>query len=338
MKITTVGLDIAKTVFHFYGINRAGKLIKKRMLRRASLLSFFSQLEPCEVVMESCGSASYWHRKISALGHTVKLIPPQHVVAYRGKGKNDFNDAQAIAEAAQRYDMSFVEPKTVEQQDVQMLLRIRERQVRMRTKLNNQMRGLLSEYGIIIPIGKAALKSKLPVIIDEQSHNELTAIAREVFKDLYQEYCALDEDIDKYEKKILIHTKDVPVCIRLRSIIGIGKLTAAALYAAVNDAKQFKNGRHLAAWCGLVPKQHSTGGKTILSGITKRGNPYLRSLLVHGARSALKYCGAKTDKLSMWAEALKNRSCYNKACVAMANKMARIAWVVMAKEDTYLAR
>lgn len=337
MKITTVGLDIAKTVFHFYGINRAGKLVKKRILKRASLLSFFSKLEPCEVVMEACGSANYWYRKLSSVGHTLKLIAPQYVIAYRRKNKNDFNDAQAIAEAAQRADMNFVEAKSIQQQDIQMLIRIRDRQVRMRTKLNNQIRGLLSEYGITIAVGKAALKNQLPQVIDDEN-NELTAISRTIFRELYEEYCRLDEDIDKYEKKITVQTKNEPVCIRLRTIIGIGNLTAAALYAAINDAKQFKNGRHLAAWCGLVPKQHSTGGKTILRGITKKGNPYLRSLLVHGARSVLKHCGKKTDRLSVWAEALKNRSCYNKACVALANKLARIAWVVMAKEDTYLAQ
>jgi transposase len=337
MKITTVGLDIAKTVFHFYGVNRAGKLVKKKVLKRAYLLSFFAKLEPSEVVMEACGSANYWYRKLSLLGHTVKLIAPQYVIAYRRKSKNDFNDAQAIAEAAQRADMNFVEAKSIPQQDIQMLIRIRDRQVRMRTKLNNQIRGLLSEYGITIAVGKAALKHQLPEIIDDKS-NELTDISRVVFRELYEEYCLLNENVDKYEKKITTYTKDEPVCIRLRSIIGIGNLTAAALYAAVNDAKQFKNGRHLAAWCGLVPKQHSTGGKTILRGITKKGNPYLRSLLVHGARAVLKYCSRKTDRLSVWAEALKNRSCYNKACVALANKLARIAWVVMAKEQSYVAQ
>lgn len=334
MKITTVGLDIAKTVFHFYGVNRAGKLVMRRVLKRHTLLAFFAKLAPCEVVMESCGSANYWYRKLRDLGHTVKLIAPQYVVAYRRKSKNDFNDAQAIAEAAQRADMNFVQAKSIEQQDVQMLLRIRDRQVRVRTKLNNQIRGLLAEYGVTVPVGKAALKNKLPEIIEDGS-NELTALAREVFNELYTEYCELDESIDTFEKKIKVRTKDIPVCVRLRSIIGIGHLTAAALYAAVNDAKQFKNGRHLSAWCGLVPGQHSSGGKNILRGITKRGNPYLRSLLIHGARAVLKYCANKTDKLSVWAQALKNRSCYNKACVGLANKLARIAWVIMAKEQTY---
>lgn len=336
MKITLAGLDIAKTVFHFYGVNRAGKLVKKKMLKRTALLAFFSQLEPCIVVMEACGSANYWYRKLTLLGHQVKLIPPQHVVAYRRKNKNDFNDAQAIAEAAQRDNMTFVEAKKPEQQDIQMLLRIRDRQVRTRTKLNNQIRGLLSEYGVTLAQGKAALRSQLPDIIEDAS-NELTILAREVFYELYEEYCLLDKHIAEYEKKIALHTKDNPVCSRLRSIIGIGTLTAAALFAAVNDARQFKNGRHLSAWCGLVPKQFSSGGKTVLRGISKRGNPYLRSLLVHGARAVLKYSSRKTDQLSVWAEALKTRSCYNKACVALANKLARIAWVVMAKEQTYQA-
>lgn len=336
MKITIAGLDIAKTVFHFYGVNRAGKLVKKKLLKRGALLSFFARLAPCTVVMEACGSANHWHRQLSHLGHQVKLIPPQHVVAYRRKNKNDFNDAQAIAEAAQRDNMTFVEAKTLEQQDIQMLLRIRDRQVCMRTKLNNQIRGLLSEYGLTIAQGKAALTNQLPDIIEDAS-NGLTVIARSVFNELYEEYCLLDKQITAYEKKITLHTKDNPVCIRLQSIIGIGKLTAAALYAAVNDAKQFHNGRHLSAWCGLVPKQCSSGGKTVLRGISKRGNPYLRSLLIHGARAVLQYCPGKTDRLSVWAESLKARTCYNKACVALANKLARIAWVVMAKEQTYQA-
>ena len=336
MKITLAGFDIAKTVFHFYGVNQAGKLVKKKVLKRSSVLRFFSQLESCTVVMEACGSANYWHRKLTELGHHVKLIAPQYVVAYRRKNKNDFNDAEAIAEAAQRSNMSFVSAKSLAQQDVQILLRVRERYVRERTKLSNQIRGMLLEYGVALGPGKRTLRTQLPDII-ESADNELTLTARAIFNELYEEFCALNERVDDYEKRIVELTKHNPVCVRLHSVIGIGKLTAAALYAAVNDGKQFRNGRHLSAWCGLVPRQCSSGGKATLLGISKRGNPYLRSLLIHCARAVLQHSPGKTDKLNVWATSLKERTCFNKACVALANKLARIAWVVMSKEQEYQA-
>lgn len=336
MKITLAGFDIAKTVFHFYGVNQTGKLIKKKVIKRGSVIGFFSQLEPCTVVMEACGSANYWYRKLSQLGHEVKLIAPQYVVAYRRKNKNDFNDAEAIAEAAQRANMCFVTAKTLEQQDMQILLRIRDRNVSQRTKLLNQIRGMAMEYGVTFSPGKSALKAQLSDYI-EQADNDLTVTARAVFYELYEELLVLEERIIRYEKKIAQLTKDNPICIRLQSIIGIGKITSAALFAAANDGKQFQNGRHLSAWCGLEPRQCSSGGKNVLLGISKRGNKYLRCLLVHCARAVLQHCKNKTDRLSIWAESLKARSNYNKACVALANKLARIAWVVMAKKQEYQA-
>lgn len=334
MKITTVGLDIAKSIFHFFGVNQVGKLVRKKALKRSEVKQFFSNLEPCTVVMESCGSANYWARVITALGHNVKLIAPQYVVPYRRKNKNDYNDAEAIAEAAQRANMTFVPAKTIEQQDVQMLIRVRDRYIKTRTKVGNQIRGLLAEYGETINLGRASLKRRLPEIL-EDAENELSVGAREVFYELYEEYQRIDERLLDYDKKISAVTKNNAICTRLLTVDGIGPITAAALFAAVYDGRNFHNGRHLSAWCGLVPKQHSTGGKNVLLGISKRGNPYIRTLLIHGARSLLNRTENKSDRLSQWAEKLKKEKGYNKACVALANKLARIAWVVMAKGETY---
>ena len=335
MKIITVGLDISKKKFHFYGVNQAGKLIKKCVLNRNKVLDFFRGIEPCTVVMESCGSANYWARVLQTCGHTVKLIAPQYVVPYRRKNKNDFNDAQAIAEAAQRDDMPFVPIKSVDQQDVQSWLRARDRYIRCRTKLSNQLRGLLAEYGLVVNgLGIASLRAALPEFL-EDAENELTALSRELFEDLYQELRGLDEQIKRFDKKIEHITKENEVCKRARSVIGIGPITAAAIYAAIGSGKNFFNGRHFSAWCGLVPRQHSTGGKSVLLGITKRGNPYLRTLLNHGARTVLQYCEQKDDQLSRWAQRLKAEKSYNKASIAVANKLARIVWSVIAKDGVY---
>lgn len=335
MKITTAGLDIAKNKFHFYGVNQVGKKVKKRVLTRSEVLPFFSTLEPTLVVIESCGSANYWGRKLIELGHEVKLIAPQYVVPYRRKNKNDFNDAEAIAEAAQRSNMTFVPIKSIEQQDVQMLLRIRDRHVQNRVQLSNQIRGLLAEYGLVLPsLGKAALRKALPEFL-EDAENELTASSRTLFSELHEELLQLDEVIKAYDKKVENVSKLNETCSRAQTVVGIGPITAAALYGAIGDGHNFANGRHFSAWCGLVPRQNSTGGKNVLLGITKRGNPYLRTLLNHGARTVLKNCEGKEDKLSRWAQKLKKEKHYNQASIAVANKLARIVWAVISKDEEY---
>lgn len=336
MKITTVGLDIAKSVFHFYGVNRYGKLEQKKVLKRNVLAKFMAQLEPCTIVMEACGGANYWARVFRQFGHEVKLIAPQFVVPYRRGNKNDYNDAQAIAEAALRPDMQFVSIKNIEQQDVQMLHRIRQRLVKQCTALVNQVRGMLAEYGIVIAEGKSAFRKRMPDIL-EDAENELTLISRELFSQLREEFVALEEKLTGYDKQIQQENKINAVCQRLDAVPGIGPITATAIYAAVNDGKDFKNGRHFSAWCGLVPRQHSSGGKNNLLGISKRGNTYLRTLLIHGARAVLKYVDNKNDRFSRWARELKERRGFNVACVAVANKLARMAWVVMAREEAYRA-
>ncbi|MBO2659587.1 IS110 family transposase [Shewanella algae] len=334
MKITTIGLDIAKSVFHAVGVNKAGKLIKKKMLRRKDLLPFVAKIEPCLIVMEACGGASYWARELEQFGHVVKLIAPQYVVPFRQGNKNDYNDALAIAEAAQRPNMRFVKPKSVEQQDVQLLHRMRERLTKQSTALINQVRGMLAEYGIVITKSKSAFKAQLPDILVDEA-NILTTKGRAIFYQLYEEFTDIDKRLKSCDTQVLNETQNNVVCQRLQTIPGVGPVTATAIYAAVGDGKDFSNGRHFSAWCGLVPKQHSSGGKDNLLGISKRGNAYLRTLFIHGARAVLRHSGSKSDKLSCWAIQLAERRGFNRACVAIANKLARMSWVIAAREEEF---
>jgi transposase len=336
MKITTVGLDIAKSAFHLYAVNKMGRYMKKKQLKRKQVLPYLARLEPCVIAMEACGGANYWAREMKDLGHEVKLIAPQYVKPYVKGNKNDYNDAEAIAEAAQRPTMRFVPIKSVEQQDIQNLHRQRERIKKARTALVNQVRGLLAEYGIVINKGVAAVRKGLPGIL-EDAENGLTMRGRELFADLLEELRVLDERFKQSEKQIEISNRGNEVCQRLDEILGVGPITASAVYAAAGNGKNFVNGRHFSAWIGLVPGQHSTGGKSTLLGISKRGNAYLRTLFIHGARAVLRHSANKTDRFSLWAQALLERRGHNKACVAVANKMARMAWVIMAKGESYRA-
>lgn len=334
MKTTTVGLDIAKSVFHLVTINQTGRMLKKKRLKRKQVLAYMATLEPCLIVMEACGGAHYWARAFQALGHEVKLIAPQYVKPFVKGNKNDYNDAQAIAEAAQRSTMRFVPIKTIEQQDIQNFHRQRERIKKERTAVVNQVRGLLGEYGQVINKGVAAVRRDLPLII-EDAENGLTILSRELFAELLDELRALEDRFEQCERRIRALNKEQEVCCRLEEVHGIGPVIASATYAAAGDGKEFVNGRHFAAWLGLVPGQHSTGGKTVLQGISKRGDTYLRTLYIHGARSVLQHSGNKTDRFSRWAQAVQARRGYNKACVAVANKLARMSWVIMAKGERY---
>ena len=334
MKITTIGLDIAKAIFHLVAVNPQGKPVTRKQLKRKQVLAYFAKLEPCLVAMEACGGANYWAREFQALGHEVKLIAPQYVKAYVRGNKNDYNDAAAIAEAAQRPTMRFVPIKSVEQQDVQNMHRLRERLKREQTALSNQTRGLLAEYGIVIHKGIATLKRELPLILEDAT-NGLTVGARALFAELLDELARLNERIRRCEEKIKAVNQASEQSQRLGEILGIGPITASALYAAAGNGSDFVNGRHFSAWLGLVPGQHSTGGKPVLLGISKRGNSYLRTLLIHGARAVLRHSAGKADRFSLWAQSLLERRGHNRACVAVANKMARIAWVIMAKGERY---
>ena len=334
MSKITIGLDIAKNVFHLVHKSASGKVLKKQKLPRRKVAEYFANTPEATVIMEACGSTHYWSRVIAGQGHEVKAIAPQYVVAYRKGNKNDFNDADAMVEAASREDMRFVPIKSIEQQDIQLVHRIRERLVGNRTALSNQIRGLLAEYGIVIAKGIAHVKARLPLIV-EDAENELSIPSRRHFNDLYDELDALTLRIKDVDKDILSLSQQHPVCQRLMTMTGIGPLIATALYAAIGQGSTFVSGRHLAAWLGLVPKQHSTGDNPRLLGISKRGNTYLRTQLINGARAALSRVADKPDKVSVWAKQLQGRSSFNKACVALANKMARMAWAMLHHQQDY---
>jgi len=284
--------------------------------------------------MEACGSAHYWSRQFEKFGHTVKLISPQFVKPYVKANKNDSADAQAIAEAAVRPEMRFVPKKSIQQQDTLLIHRAREQYIKSRTNYANQLRGHLNEYGIIIPKGIHHIRNQINFIL-EDAENELTPIARGLISELFDMFKLLDQKVILLEKKIDEHTKQDERCKRLMKIEGIGPITASAFVATVGDVSAFKNGRELAAYFGLVPKHVASGNKVKMLGISKRGDRYLRKLLVHGGRSALLASKNKHDYRSQWANKLKDRSCHNVAAVAIANKNTRIAWAVLAHQEEY---
>lgn len=333
MDINVIGVDIAKHVFQFHGVNERGKALLRKRLRRGEVLAYLGGIEPCVVVLEACGGSHYWGREIGKLGHTVKLIPPQFVKPYVKTNKTDAADAEAICEAAQRENMRFVPVKKVEQQDLQMLHRVRERLVKARTALCNEIRGLLHEYGVVISQGRPKLRRELPIVLEES--NILSACCVSEMRGLHQELVELDEKISSYDRKLELISKEHPVCRRLQTIPGVGPMVATAIVAASGDPHQFKNGRSFAAWLGLVPRQKSSGGKHKLLGISKRGDGYIRKLLVHGARIVMRYAGRKQDQRSRWIVQLNLRRGWNKTCVALANKNARVIWALLTKDEVY---
>lgn len=334
MKIATVGLDIAKQVFQVHAADSEGRAVLRKRLQRNQVAEFFANLPPCLVGLEACCGSHYWTRVLSRFGHTVKLIAPQFVKPYVKSNKNDANDAEAICEAVSRPQMRFVPAKSVEQQDIQSLHRVRSRLVSSRTQLASQVRGLLAEYGIVLPPGIGHLRRGLPLIL-ENAENELTTFSRRLFASLYEELVQLDEKIAVLDEQVRTVYRTSEPCQRVAAVEGIGPLIATALIAAISDGKSFKNGRQFAAWLGLVPRQHSTGGKTRLFGISKRGDPYLRTLLIHGARSVVYHARHKTDSRNRWIADKQRRLGTSKACVALANKNARIVWSLIARGESY---
>lgn len=299
MKIVTVGLDIAKQTFQAHGVDGKGRVVLRKRLRRAEVSSFFAGVESCLIGLEASGGAHYWFRVLSRLGHTVRLIAPQFVTPYVKSQKNDANDAEAICEAVSRPSMRFVPAKKVEQQDLQCLHRVRSRLIGCRTQLVNQIRGLLAEYGIVLPQHVAQLRRHLPALL-EDAGNELTISTRHLFHSLYEELVELETKISSADQRIERAFRENAECQRIGAVEGIGPVTATAVVAAISDGHAFRNGRQFAAWLGLVPRQHSSGGKTKLLGISKRGDPYLRTLLVHGARSVVYRAKTKVDCRSRW--------------------------------------
>lgn len=333
MKITTIGIDLAKNVFQAHGVNEHGKTEKKKQLKRGQVAEFFANLPPCLIGMEACGSAHYWARKLEGFGHTVKLIAPQFVKPYVKTNKNDAADAEAICEAVARPNMRFVPIKNVEQQAVLSLHRVRQGFVKARTAQANQIRGLLGEFGIIIPQGITNIAKRVPELIEDAS-NDLPGSFRLLVQRLMDHLNELDKQVDELEVQIKAWHRESAASCKLEKIPGIGPITASALVASIGNAKNFDDGRQLAAWLGLVPKQHSTGGKSKLLGISKRGDSYLRTLLIHGARSVILSASKKVDK-SSWLRKLMERRNPNVAAVALANKNARIVWALLANEREF---
>lgn len=326
--IKVLGIDLAKDIFQLHGVDVAGKQVLKKRIERNKLHEYIGNLTPCTIVMEACGGSNYWARVFQKNGHTVKLISPQFVKPFVKTNKNDANDAEAIVEAASRPSMHFVPIKQVEQQDIQCLHRVRSRLIKNRTALINEIRGLNLEYGIAIPMGAQKVKSHLLSIIGDQN-NELTVLSRELMQELHDELIETETRLKTLEKKIKLICKENDQCRRILSIPGIGELTATAIVAAVPNANEFKNGRHMSAWLGLVPRQSSSGNKQVLLGISKRGDKYLRTLLIHGARSALNHYKNTDTKYGVWLNNKKTSLSFNKAAVALANKNARIIWVLL---------
>ena len=334
MNITRIGLDLAKSVFQVHAVDHKGHCLFSRALKREKMMAFFQNLSPCLIGMEACASSHFWARTLMAMGHEVKLIAPQFVKPYVKGNKNDANDAEAICEAVSRPTMRFVPVKTVEQQDIQALHRIRQEQVRQRTALVNQIRGLLSEYGIVISRRVESLRNALPDIL-EDAENKLTADFRILLKGLQEDLIHLDDRIGSQDQAIKRLAQEHEGAKRLQQLRGIGPITATALIAAIGDGRQFARGRDAAAWCGLVPGQHSSGGKSKLLGISKRGDTYLRTLMIHGARAVLRYPQNKDDRLSQWLQKLCNRRNKNIAAVALANKTMRMAWALLVRGQDY---
>ncbi len=334
MQVTRIGMDIAKRVFDLHGVDRRGKVGLRKTLRRERLLEFFAQLKPCEVGMEACGGAHYWHRELTRLGHRVRLLSAHKVKPYVDGNKNNRHDAAAICEAMSRPAMRFVQPKTTAQQDLQMLHRARALLVRDRTALSNQIRGLAHEYGIAMGRGAAALRRAVAQL-REGNDERATAVLRQVVAEQFECFQQLEQRIAQYDRQIGQWCRQDPRCRQLLQIPGIGPLSATALVAAIGNGHEFKNGRHFSAYLGLVPGHRNTGDKTVMLPITKRGNRYLRTLLIHGGRSALYAARRRHDARSVWLKRLQHRSCPNLAAVAQANKNARVAWAMLRYGEDY---
>ncbi len=334
MVITRIGVDLAKNVFQVHGVDERDKTVLCKTLRRSDVSRFFANLPPCIVGMEACGGAHYWAREVGGFGHEARLISPQFVKPYVKSNKSDRNDAEAICEATGRPSMRFVPIKSGEQLTIQATHRIRSRLVGRRTALVNQIRGILAEFGVVVARNLASLRRCLPEILDDEA-GSLDAMTRSLIIDLREELAEIDKRISAYDRRIKQLCSLNEACQRLCRIEGIGPVTATALVAAVGDAQVFKNGRQFAAWLGLVPRQHSSGGRVRLLGISKRGDRYLRTLLIHGARSVLVRCGRKKDARSLWLQKLRERRHPNVAAVALANKNARIAWVLLHRGEAY---
>jgi transposase len=329
-QITTVGIDLAKNVVSVHGVSAQGKTVLRKSMSPWRLLELMAKWPPCVVGMEACSGAHEMARRLLAMGHDARIMAPKFVTPYRKNQKNDGNDAEAICEAVARPNMRFVAIKTAEQQAILVIHCVRAQLSGARTGLINQVRGLLAEFGLTITKGRYNFRLHVGDALDDE---RVPALARTVLHDVLARIRCLDEDILAYDRRIAAQVRDNELRQRISAVSGVGSLTASAVVASVGDAKLFKNGRQFAAWLGLVPRQYSTGGKPVLGRITKHGDPYLPTLLVHGARSALIRLAKRSDPLAHWAAALSARRGFKRACVAMAAKNARVIWALLARGE-----
>lgn len=334
MNVNLVGIDLAKSVFQVCAVNQAGKVVSNRQVKRDRLMDELRKYPGVTIAMEACYSAHHWGRVFEKAGHRVLLIPPQHVKPFVRVHKSDAGDALAICEAAKRPKMHFVPVKSIEQQDLQVLQRVRERYIRQRTALANQIRGLAAEYGITFQKSISRLHHDLPLAL-EDAENGLSPVAREAIALMAEEMRELDRKIETSKARLIEVAKPSEAWQRLQSIPGYGPIVSAAVLAAAGSGHQFHNGREFAAWVGLVPRQSGSGGSVHLLGITKNGDRHLRALLIHGARSVVQRCPKRQDGLGRWVNELRNRRGHNKAVVALANKCARIAWAVLSSKEGF---
>jgi transposase len=336
MKLSRIGIDLAKNVFQLHGVDRHGKAVWKRRLKRGQWLkALLDRAEPgCEIGMEACGGAHHWARQLQARGYTVRLIPPQFVKPYVKSNKNDAIDAEAICEAMSRPNMRFVTVKSIAQQDIQATHRIRAELKDQRNAKANQIRGLVAEYGLVAPLTLGALRTAIPEWL-EDADNSLTVHFRSLLHGVWLDLTALDDRLRELDRTIEQLANSNEVTRRLQQLRGVGPMIATALVATVGDAAQYHKSRQMAASLGLTPRQYSSGDKHRLLGITKRGDVYLRTLLIHGARAVVSQAKHKDDRLSRWVTGIAQRRHPNVAAVALANKTARMAWAMLRNETDY---
>ena len=332
MTIQLLAVDLGKRSFHIYGITADGVVVSRKV-SRSKFEAAVTKLDPVVIAMEACASAHHWGRRFKASGREIRLVNPRFVKAFVRGSKNDAVDAEAIYDAASRPTMRFVPVKTTEQQDLQSLHRVRERLITQRTSLINHTRGLLAEYGVALPKGAWRFRDQAPAAIAE---TELSELAYFLFSELLDQLRDVDARLSKVDTRIVAICREHDACRRLVALPGVGPVIATALVAAVGDGCHFRSGRELAAWIGLVPRQYTTGGKPRLGGIGKRANHYLRRQLIHGARAVISRLAGRDDRRSVWLKSIVARAGFNKALVALANKTARIAWVILARNEEYV--